>query len=189
VLTQINEAMMRLWGVRYVVSDVDHAPGRIVATVAVPGQASLRLIEFADANLGQYSPTQVLHADDFRSGLAAMQAPDFDGRTKLVTDATLEGHFDPATDVELVYERDGFHLRAASPDRSLLVLPVQYSHCWTIDILGSASLFRANLMQLGVDFSGKLDAKLVFRYGPIRASGCRIADFRDMQRLRIEDAK
>ena len=189
VLTRINQAMMRLWGVRFVITDLSDAPGREVASVPVPGQQPLRLIEFADPNLGQYSPTEIVQANDFRAGLAAMRAAQFDGRTKVITDAALKGPFAAAANVELIYERDGFRLRATAPGRSLLVLPVQFSRCWTIEALGEARLFRANLMQLGVAFSGPLDAKLVFRFGPIWASGCRVDDFNDMQRLRVSEAK
>jgi hypothetical protein len=50
-------------------------------------------------------------------------------------------------------------------------------------------LFRANLMQLGISFAGKLDAKLVFRFSPFLAPACRIEDIRDMERLKIREAR
>jgi hypothetical protein len=39
---------------------------------------------------------------------------------------------------------------------------------------GHPVLFQANLMQLGVSFTGKLDANLEFRFGPVLASRCRV---------------
>ena len=44
-------------------------------------------------------------------------------------------------------------------------------------------------MQLGISFAGKLDAKLVFRFGPFLASACRIEDIKDMERLGIREAR
>ena len=44
-------------------------------------------------------------------------------------------------------------------------------------------------MQLGISFAGKLDAKLVFRFGPFFASACRIEDIKDIERLGIREAR
>jgi putative transposase len=64
-----------------------------------------------------------------------------------------------------------------------------YSHCWTVSGKGDPVLFRANLMQLGVSFTGHLDANLEFRFGPILASRCRLQDIGDMERLRVREAR
>ncbi len=189
VLTRPNVGMLKLWGSRFVITDIDEGIGKTVLEMPIPGQKGLRLVELEDANLGNYSPTAVHHINDFREGLAWMHDARFDGRHTMVTDNPLEGPYVEAQDVQLSYEPDGFALRAASAGRSLLVLPIQYSRCWTISTPKQASLFRANLMQLGVSFSGKLDARLVFRYGPVLAGDCRIADLRDAHRLRVGEAR
>jgi hypothetical protein len=44
-------------------------------------------------------------------------------------------------------------------------------------------------MQLGISFIGRLDADLVFRFGPFLASECRIQDIKDMERLGIREAR
>jgi hypothetical protein len=181
VLTQINEPMLQLWGVRYLITDVD---GEII-----DGQPALRLVELRDPNLGDYSPTEIRHATDFRSGLATLHDANFDARRIVVTDSALDGAFVPASGVRLTYETYGFHLHAESAARSLLVLPIQYSHCWTTKDTTTPGLFRADLMQLGVSFTGNLDADLVFRYGPVLAASCRIDDLNDMKRLRIGEAR
>ncbi len=41
------------------------------------------------------------------------------------------------------------------------------------------------MMQLGIAFSGNLDARLVFRNGPLFAGSCRLDDAKDMNRLDI----
>jgi hypothetical protein len=189
VLTQIHEPMMRLLGVRYVITDTDTAVGKTVAEVPIGEHGTLRLIELPDVNIGNYSPTMVRGVDDFRSGLSALHAADFDGRHTLISDTQLNGSFVPAKLRNLTYEPDGFHVVADSTGDSLLVLPIQYSHCWSVQGKGTPRLFRANLMELGIQFRGDLDAKLVFRHGPIFAGGCRIEDFHDMVRLKISEAR
>ncbi len=193
-LTQINEKMMALWGVRYLISNDAKAPGKSIVSLQVDytqptvKRETLYLTEFPEVNTGNYSPTEVRRLPDFRSGLAALHEPQFDGRRTVVTDTALEGTYLPADDIELTYEKYGFNLRAHSASRSLLVLPVLYSHCWSVQG-GSATLFRANLMQIGVKFSGSLNTQLVFRYGPIWAGGCRLDDISDLRRLNIKDAR
>jgi hypothetical protein len=118
-----------------------------------------------------------------------MHEATFDGARSVIADIGLDGSFAAATNAQLVYTSDGFRLRAESPSRSLLVLPVQYSHCWTVEGEGDPALFRANLMQLGVNFTGTLNARLIFRYGPILAGQCRLQDLDDMYQLRIADAR
>ena len=53
-----------------------------------------------------------------------MHDPAFDGRRILLTDAPLNGPFVSATNVKLIYEKDGFSPPATSSGRSLLVLPI-----------------------------------------------------------------
>ncbi|HXZ03120.1 MAG TPA: hypothetical protein VEI03_24240 [Stellaceae bacterium] len=189
LLSRLDAPIMQLWGVRYVIVDSDSGIGTTVATVAVPGGPALLLKELLDPNLGDYSPTEAIQVPDYRSGLRILHGSGFDGRTRVVTDSTLDGPFVAASSVQLVFERDGFHISAQSRSRSLLVLPAQYSHCWSVQGSGEPHLFRADLMQLGVSFSGALDAELVFRYGPLFAGQCRVDDANDMIRLRIGEAR
>ena len=188
VLTQIHEPMMRLLGVRYVITDAATGVGNVVAEVPIP-DGSLRLIELPGANVGNYSPTEVRLVSNFRSGLAALHNVDYDGRRTVITESELEGSFVQAKLRKFAYNRNGFHLKADSMGFSLLILPIQYSHCWNAVGEGAPILFRANLLQLGVRFQGDLDVKLVFRHGPIFAGSCRMEDLRDMIRLRIGEAR
>jgi hypothetical protein len=189
VLTRADEKMMRLWGVRYVITDGGSSVGRPVLDLPLAELGSLRLSELSDVNLGNYSPTEVRRVADFRSGILALHEPGFDGKRTVVTEADLQGALTGATSARLTYTTYGFQLQAETRERSLLVLPVQYSHCWSVDGGGDAQLFRADMMQLGVSFTGKVDLKLVFRYGPLLAGSCRVADLHDMAALRIAEGR
>jgi hypothetical protein len=180
---------MALWGVRFVITDNDAQSGREVVRLPTDHLGTLRVIELPHPNLGDYSPVKVAHADDFAAALRVMHQADFDGRRIFVTEERFDQILVPAREVELVYTKEGFHLKAESAGRSVLVLPAQYSHCWTTDGAGEPQLFRANAAQLGVSFTGKLDVNLVFRFGPILAGACRVEDLHDMERLQISQAR
>src|SRR5262249_4853194 len=147
-----------------------------------------RLTELDAPNLGNYSPTEIQRADDFASGLRIMRRPDFDGQRTVVTDANLSGGLVSATGSSMTLTKTGFTVHASSDGQSVLVLPVQYSHCWTARN-PDVQLFRANLMQLGIGFAGTLDTELVFHWGPLFASHCRLEDASDMDRLKIARAR
>jgi hypothetical protein len=189
VFTQIEARMLQLWGVRYLLTDSDSAAGTEVTSVRGGDLPRLRLLELPQPNLGNYSPTRVQQAPDFRTGLADLHAAGFDGSKTIITDASLAEPLVEAGRVSLIYEKDGFHISAESTGRSVLVLPAQYSHCWSASGQGDPRLFRADLMQLGVAFQDHLDAHLVFRFGPIYAGECRGADIADMNRLKIGAAR
>ncbi len=189
VLTRPDERMLKLLGVRFVIADFEPGFGTSRATLPVSGQQALRLIELDDFNRGQYSPTTVINARDFRSALDFMRDPSFDGAHMVVTDATLPETLQAAGSVELKVEKYGLSIRADSSGQSILVLPAQFSHCWSVHGDGDPVLFRADIMQLGVSFKDRLDASLVFHYGPILAGHCRLKDLRDMERFDLRGAR
>jgi hypothetical protein len=190
VMTRIDPRMMALWGIRYIITDTETTAGREVASLRTRRSGTLHLVELPNPNLGNYSPVEEVRASDFADAMGAMHKADFDGSRIVVTmDGALDRPLAPARQAELVYTKYGFHLTATSDGHSVLVLPAQYSHCWTVEGSGSPVLFRADAMQLGVSFSGQLDARLVFRLGPILAGKCRVDDLHDMERLRIDRAR
>jgi hypothetical protein len=189
VLTRPDEKMLKLWGVRFVIADFDLGFGTSRVTLPVSGHQGLRLVELDDFNRGQYSPTKVIKAKDFRSALEVMRDPLFDGSQQVVTDADLPEGLRVASGVELRVEKDGLSIRASSPGQSILVLPAQFSRCWSVHGNGDAVLFRANIMQLGVSFKRSLDVALQFHYGAILAEQCRLADLRDMERFDLHGAR
>jgi hypothetical protein len=100
----------------------------------------------------------------------------------------IKGHFVAATGATMTVRLGGVAVRASSAGESLLVLPVQYSHCWQIVSGSDATLFRADLMLLGISFSGDLQVELRQMFGPFWDSACRVADAGDAGRLEMADA-
>lgn len=200
-VTRYNEPILTLLGVRYLITDFEAPIGTERFSMPIPEDARkvlesaqlykspLRIYELAEPNVGNYSPTRVIQADTAKATIVEMARPDFDGRKTFVTDDTsIGGNLVPATGAGMTVRLGGVALQASSTGQSVLVLPVQYSHCWQIVSGGNAKLFRANMTQLGVLFSGELRVELRQFFGPFWQSSCRLADAADIKRLRTDEA-
>ncbi len=67
----------------------------------------------------------------------------------------------------------------------MVVLPVQFSHCWKIEdstVIGVPRIFRANIVQTGILFKDNVDVRLRFDFEPWRAS-CRLQDGSDLSQF------
>jgi hypothetical protein len=200
-ITQPDEKMMSLWGVRFVITDhlLSFGTQRLDMPVELTDpplyNSPIRLFELAEPNLGNYSPTEITTASDAKETIAVMKRPDFDGKRTVVTDADLRGSFTPARDASMTLIEGGLLIQAISDRDSILVLPVQYSHCWISEahrqgnLPSDVTLFRANMMQLGVRFSGRLSTEIKYRFGPFWHSHCRREDGRDAERLNMAAAR
>lgn len=197
-ITRPNEKMMSLWGVHFVITDrlLSFGTQRLEMPIELTSpplyNSPIRLYEMAEPNLGNYSPTEIVTAKDAKETLAMMKRPDFDGKRMVVTDADLRGNFTPARDASMTLIDGGLLIQATSDGDSILVLPVQYSHCWVSEAQRQdtgVTFFRANMMQLGVRFSGRLSAEIKYRFAPFWHSHCRVEDARDAERLNMAAAR
>jgi hypothetical protein len=200
-MTQPNEKMMSLWGVRFVITDrlLSFGTQRLDMPIELTDpplyDSPIRVYELAEPNLGDYSPIEIATASDAKETLAVMKRPDFDGKLTVVTDAELRGIFTPARDASMTLIEGGLFIQAKSDGDSILVLPVQYSHCWISEahrqgnLPSDVTLFRANMMQLGVRFSGQLSTQIKYRFGPFWHSHCRREDGWDAERLNMPTAR
>jgi hypothetical protein len=152
-------------------------------------KSPLRIFELPHPNVGNYSPTKTVRTKTAKQTILAMSQPDFDGRQTVVTnDVSLPDDLVPAEGAVMTVRLGGVALSASSTGQSVVVLPVQFSHCWRIVSGSDATLFRANLMQLGVLFSGELRLELRQIFGPFGDSACRVKDATDATQLRMLDA-
>jgi hypothetical protein len=195
-ITHPNQTMLALWGVRFAIADQPLPFGslRVEMPVSLSDpplyNSPIRLYELAKPNLGNYSPTEIISAKSASEMLARMGRSDFDGeRMVVVSDGDIPGRFVPVREASMTLIEGGLLLRAESEGDSLLVLPVQYSHCWVPASNTQMTLFRANLMQLGVRFSGRLSSEIKFKFGPFWNSYCRRQDARDAERLDMVSAR
>ena len=78
------------------------------------------------------------------------------------------------------FERGGFHIVVEAQGPSVILLPVQYSNCYSI-VRGRGQLVRANVVMtaLLVDSSAEIDAE--FKFGPFGHTLCRHNDIDDIE--------
>jgi hypothetical protein len=105
-------------------------------------------------------------------------------------DATVYEHVPPSlvagSSSEIRVFRDRLVVEAKSDGTSLLILPVEFSHCFDIDIVGDkqARFQRANVNQGAFLFTGQLEAELRYRFSPWHFR-CRLDDIADARRLQL----
>jgi hypothetical protein len=174
--------ILAMLGVRYIVSDgmLDHPSATEVLTETSPAKTTLRLYEIRNANLGNWSPTKVVVADGYDSAVPAAEKIDPDSLI-LLEPMALPPDLVPAQQARLTVMKGGYHIAARSAGASLLILPVQFSHCWQLraEPENKGSVFRANIVQTGIFFRDKIDADLRFGFG-LMNSTCRRQDADDM---------
>jgi hypothetical protein len=146
-----------------------------------------------DTNLAGYAVTKVRHAASGQVAVALLADPALDPRTTTVLTPTNElPPLVPVNGSSLVVERGGYRIEGDSSGTSLLVLPIEYSHCLhailTTSSATSARLLRVNLSTAGILFSGRISGRLTLRYGPL-SGGCRMEDWREADALKIGEAR
>jgi len=185
--TRLDLPVLRLLGVRFLITDVAVAgPGvtRLASQTAPDAPGVLYLYELAGANLADYSPTDIQVAASYQEALdwIARHAGEATGRG--VSFTAPQGPLVPADRARLTFVRDGWRLQAASSGRSVLAVPVQFTHCWALEgAPDSVRLYRGNALQTFVEFEGEIDILARFRYGPFIATDCRARDARDLREL------
>jgi len=140
-----------------------------------------------------YAVTKVLHAASGQDVIALLANPALDPRTTAVLSTSDElPPLVPVNRSSLTVERGGYRIEADSPGTSLLVLPIEYSHCLHANLTASGTipshLLRVNLAMAAILFNGHVMGRLALRYGPW-SSRCRMDDWRDADALKIGDAR
>ena len=140
--------------------------------------------ELPHPNTGNYSPTEVAVEPSAPAMIAAMAGPDFDFTRTAVLPMAIRDALVPAADMRMSPIRDGWHISGRSDGTSLVVLPLQFSHCLSARD-PRVRVLRADLMATALIFSGTIDTDLTFEFG-IFAPLCRLADIKDARQLRMQ---
>ena len=181
----IDSDILRLLGVRYVLTDADalDRPATLRGAVSAPGAPSVRLFELDRVNLGTYSPTQFALATTADAIVQRIR----DNQDRLDRVAVVAEEL-PATSIQarnvtIIIERDGVRIRAQSDGPAHIVLPIQFSNCLVVVNGTPVRLRRVNLMQTLMSFSGAVDARIELHFGLFADNSCRLRDARDNQAL------
>ena len=190
-IAKFDPRILEALGVRYVLTDAASDLGLpLRLQFKMEPYLSQFLYELARPNLGNYSPVQIHTVADAATAVKLMANPAFDfGKEVVLTDSLPDANWIPATKSRINVFRDHLELEAESDGRSILVLPVEYSHCLKFMLRSSASapieVRRANLEQTAIAFSRSVVGSIALHYGPFEHPDCRLADYRDAKVLAL----
>jgi hypothetical protein len=192
VLRRINPEILKLLGVRFVVTDARYQGSATLRTTMQVGDRTLFLYELDDVNVGQYSPTRIVRRMTAPAILDYVEGNTFDPRNEVVAyaEVALDVPLKAARGAELTFLGAKLRIRAESDGTSILVLPLEYSRCLKLEATeGGGSMFRANLLEVGIIFSKHIDAYLSLNAGAFLNSACRVRDFLDARSLLVGEIK
>ncbi len=179
-LRRVNAPALAMLGVKMVVTDKKMQDLELLETLKSNSNLVF-LYKIAEPNLGDYSPTQVVQVKSDSYILARMEKMDFDPKKTVFVSEELNVsilHEAFGTDLEML--RNGYRINASSKGNSILVLPIEFSSCWSVvsndSKKGTPKLFRANYGLTGMLFSNSMNADLVYRYNFFGNQSCRLSD-------------
>lgn len=149
------------------------------------------LYEIKNPNLATYSPTHIIQVNSSKELFLRMKKTDFSFEKSMIVQDELPknivARLVTAKNAEMRFERNSVRIKADSAGWSMLLLPLQYSHCYRLIDMSPTStglstrFVRANLVNGALLFNGKLDVKMNFDFGIGRNTNCRRKDLQDIQ--------
>jgi hypothetical protein len=193
-LTRPHVPTLRLFGIRYLIWDQPDPPeveDRVVERYGANKENVLKVVEVEGSNINGYSPTEIVPIESATQIVDRLRAG-FDPARQVMVQARdarlIKGPLHEAQNSEIVPERGAIAVRATSDDYALLVIPYEFSHCMKIvpqHRTAAPTLLRTNLVNTGIGFRGRLDARIEFHFGPIGDSYCRFYDLLDIRKLKV----
>ena len=188
VLDHPDARILQLLGVRYVLMQQPDASLGTLRVTEDRGGEPWGIIELPAPNLATYSPTSVETRRSLSSTLDFIEDHGIDLTKHAVSLLPETGQLIPATRSNLSLEGKDLRLVAESEGRSLVIVPLEFSHCIEIrqtgaDSLGAPTLQRIDGLLTGVLFERRVDAVLTFRIGPFHNQMCRWADYHELKSM------
>jgi hypothetical protein len=183
-ITQPDLRLLQLLGLRYLVSNQDLASPKEAREVS--RWKEFRVYELPQPNLASYTPTALIAVPDAAAAVARLREPGFDPLRQALVTETVPAGLVPAPPAKLTFVRGGFDVEASSPGRSLVILPVQFTHCLAVRAIsgdGFVRLIRVNLVQTGVLFERSTSLEVRRREWPLASAECQRQDYADSVRL------
>ena len=193
VFSAKNLDIYRLLGVRYLITkDLDLGLSVTDANLVSKSNSLMTdnyLFEIDEVNVGNFSPTIVVHASSMLETFKIMSSANFSVDQDLVLQTKIREDLVPAISASLEIINGDLRLRAESLATSIIVLPLEFSHCLKFIEKDENSGFLGAQIGDGfltaVMFEKTLDLDIRFRFGLLGNSGCRLRDlneFRDFSK-------
>jgi len=173
-----------LFGIRFVMSNLPlNYPDLDLKANIKTSDISIFFYQRNLVNNGILSPYQPISLKNEISSFTEMRRASFNP----VTDFTITKHryflpktLSPATRASLNLAPGGYQVSALSANSSVLILPIEYSNCFSLHDK-NAKLIRVNEVFLGVVFQEKLNSALTYINSPFKNSLCRIKNLLQLE--------
>lgn len=202
VMTTPNVPMLEMMGVHYIVTNQPKSDfvsrsnySRVLLKGMLPidkKDGAVYLYELPEYNSGSFYPTRLIYFDNATQILNYVINKNINFRDQVIVSSELSYHLVKPRYSMLKAIVNGLAIKSYSRGVSSILIPIQYSHCLKASFSGAKpkvfAMQRANLIATLLVFSGKLNMKLNFIYGPFYNSDCRLKDFKDMVSLKLNAA-
>jgi hypothetical protein len=176
---ELAPELLRMLGVRFVLSDVKLDRSDFVEVERTGDPPLLFLYRLDGANTANWSPVTATVIKDNRALLNALQQNEGRLRDHVFLSEELPpllNELVPMRQGSLSFDANRFRFKGESDGWSLALLPLQFSHCWIPETpAADAYLLRANYLLTGLLFKGAVNVSYEFMFAPWRTQ-CRKDD-------------
>jgi hypothetical protein len=196
VMTQPNIKILQMLGVKYVLSKTDSLtrPENLKSTnlFQLPSlggkhksSQSMYILELPRPNIGNFTPTQVLPCEKLELIKNIMSSATFNPEQQVILNSKCHVNLTPASGGRIFFEKNKVLVCAESEGNSILVLPMIFSNILKIKNkeVGECKIVRANLLQVGIIFSGKLRAEIYPEFGPYSNLTAKLRDWSEFRNI------
>lgn len=196
VMTQPNIKILQMLGVKYILSKTDKLirPENLKSTKLFQltshgktnqASQSLYLLELPRPNIGNFTPTTVILSKNLKEIKHIIGSQSFNPEYQVILSSAHLGDLVPALDGKIVFKKNKVLLSGESQGESILVLPIVFSNVLKIKNMepGKCKIVRANLLQAGVIFSGKLNAEIYPEFGPYSNLAAKLIDWVEFRNI------
>lgn len=178
-----NIDILRALGVRFIITDASLNNDKCILHTKINAGSSstIFLYELHNPNLGNYSPTKLLPLKDIKFFKQLLISNPNVLESNAYVENPLSTPLTQAYDAKLYFQKGGIHVTAKSKGTSALLLPIQFSNCYKVDMSPNVKIMRANLIHTLIVFTGNLDTTLQWELHWLH-SHCRMKDVEEMNK-------
>ena len=188
--SEINIKILKLLGVRFIITsvpDIREATLRTQLKLDNYSLPSLYLHELKDANIAGISAKHIIIAKTIMEAESIMAESKFELHDAIIMSNTefSQSDLQPVSKSKLSIEKGGFHLQAESAGKTLLIVPIEFSHCLHLTPVSGIApkIMRVDAALTGVLFNGNVDILLDNRTGPFANPRCKMQDYLEYKQL------
>lgn len=180
-----NFDIYRMVGVRYLVVPKSKFETQVESQI----DENVKIIELGDENvlidlgkpnLGSYSPVLVESANSLAAIFKTIDGDSFDVTKNVIVNGDVPVGLIRADMTKFEISEGDILVSAKSSGRSMILLPIEFSNCWSVDSKGEgiadAKIVRANGFLTGLVFDKVFEAKIKLRTGLFDNPSCRNKD-------------